>query len=561
MLKDLILKYTLKNAVSYGGKANAGAVLGKVLAEKPELRNQLEKLKKEVEDICAIVNRMSLAEQEAKLLKLAPELLEEKKAEVIETLPELPGAEKNKVVMRFEPSPTGALHIGHAITFLLNAEYCRKYNGKLILRIADTNPAEIYEPAYKLITEEAKWLTDWPFTVKYQSDNLNTYYKHAEELLKKGKAYICLCSADAFKKLVDAGKACPHRELSKDVQLKNWNLMQKKFKEGQAVMRIKTDLKHKNPAVREWPAFRIVEAKHPKTAQKFRVWPLMNFAVAIDDALSGITHVIRGKDHVVNTERQLYIFDYFGWKKPNYMHIGRINFKNLRLSASQTAEDITKKKYSGWDDIRLPFIAALRKRGIQAEASARYAVAIGPSKVDKTLSIEEFMQAIYDYNRKIVDDASRYFFIQKPQRIEIANSPKLTALLPLHPTIERGCRTLATQGKFYITKEDAAQIKITKEGQIYRLMHLFNFVKKKGKFEFHSLELKPELKAKLIHWLPADEKHEKQLAKVTVKIPDGKSLKGLAEKAVDKLKINTVIQFERFGFCCKQEDAFWFAHR
>ena len=146
----------------------------------------------------------------------------------------------------------------------------------------------------------------------------------------------------------------------------------------------------------------------------------MNFAVAIDDALQGMTHVLRGKDHIVNTERQLFIFDYFKWKKPHYIHIGRINFSNLKLSASNTREAIENREFEGWDDIRLPFIAALRRRGLQPGAFANYAIAIGPSKVDKTVSIEEFMHIIYDYNKKILDPITeRYFFVQHPEKISI----------------------------------------------------------------------------------------------------------------------------------------------
>jgi len=563
-IKDIILKHALKNAISYGGKASAGAVLGHVLAGNPNLRQNVPEVKKEIDKILAQVNSLSLAAQEAKLLSLAPEMLEEKRAEVRISLPELPNAEKGKVVMRFEPSPSGALHIGHAFVFLLNAEYCKKYDGKLYLRVSDTNPSNIHEPAYKLIEQEARWITDCPFNFKLQSDNVETYYKYAEELIKKGKAYVCTCSSEQFKKLVDAGKACPHRELPAAQQMKEWKKMLTKgkegYKEGQAVLRIKTDLKAKNPALREWPAFRITESEHPKQGTKYRVWPLMNFAVAIDDALQGMTHVLRGKDHIVNTERQLFIFDYMKWKKPHYIHIGRINFSNLKLSASATREAIENKEYSGWDDIRLPFLAALKRRGLQPGAFANYAIAIGPSKVDKTLSIEEFMQIIYDNDRKILDpETDRYFFVQEPIPVSIEGAPKQDAKLPLHPEQDKGFRTLKTGKEFYLAQKDLDVINKVKDGQVFRLMHLFNFKNEEGRLKFHSQEHDPGLRAKLIHWLPAD---EKQLSRVVVKMPDGTELGGWAEKSVEKLKQESVIQFERFGFCCKQgKNEFWFGHR
>ena len=332
--------------------------------------------------------------------------------------------------------------------------------------------------------------------------------------------------------------------------------MHTKYKPGKAVLRIKTNLKAKNPALREWPAFRIINERHPRQGKKFRVWPLMNFSVAIDDHLQGMTHILRGKDHIVNTERQIFIYKYMKWKKPTYIHIGRINFTGIRLSATQTREAIKKGKYSGWDDIRLPFIAALRKRGIQAEALAKYAIEIGPSKVDKTLRLNEFMKAVYDYNRKLLDaKTKRYFFVNQPVKVTIQGAPKIQARLPLHPEKSLGFREIKTSDKFYLTKQDFSEIK---QGKVYRLMHLFNFVKEAGKLKFHSQVFKPELKAKLIHWLPAD---AKQITKTSIKMPNGKTLKGYAEKAVAKLKINEIIQFERFGFCCKQKDAFWFGHR
>lgn len=559
-LKNLILKHALKNAINYKGKASLGAVLGKVLAEKPELRKRIGDVKKEVEKIVLSVNALSLSEQEARLLEIAPELLQKEKAEVRLTLPNLPHSEKEKVVMRFEPSPTGALHIGHAITFLLNVEYCKKYNGKLFLRIADTNPAEIYEPAYRFIIEEAKWLSDWPFIVKFQSDNIEKYYKIAEKLIKKGKAYVCTCSTENFRHLINKKKACSHRDLDVKSQLSNWKKMHSKtgFKSGEAVLRIKTRLDEKNPALRDWPAFRILDIRHPRKGDKFRVWPLMNFAVAVDDANQGITHVIRGKDHVVNTERQLWIFDYMNWKKPTYIHIGRINFRNMKLSSSNTREAIEKRKFSGWDDIRLPFISALKKRGIQREALASYVLEIGPSKVDKTLNLETFMNKIYDYNRKILDPITkRFFFIPKPVRVKIRGAPSLKVKLPLHPEKNFGYRNFSTFDTFYLDKNDVEQIKKSKTGKVFRLMYLLNFTKEKD-LRFHSLEMNPSLKAKLIHWLPAD---PKQVCKIKVLMPSGKKIEGLAEAGVEKLKEGVVIQFERFGFCCKQENAFWFAHK
>ena len=194
-MKDLILKYALQNAVRYEGKANIGAVIGKVLSEKPKLKGKIKEISKGIQEVIKKVNSMSLEEQEEKLKKLAPSLLVKKKKEKKRVLSEMEGAKKGKVVMRFEPSPSGPLHIGHAFTLSLNSEYCRKYNGKLILRIADTNPENIYEKSYHMLEEDANWVTKNNVKeVYHQSDRLDIYYKYAEELIKKGHAYVCTSS-------------------------------------------------------------------------------------------------------------------------------------------------------------------------------------------------------------------------------------------------------------------------------------------------------------------------------------------------------------------------------
>src|SRR3989338_6910506 len=136
------------------------------------------------------------------------------------------------------------------------------------------------------------------------------------------------------------------------------------MKEGEAVARVKTDLKNKNPAVRDWPAFRIVDkSKHPFDT-KTRVWPLLNFASAIDDYEFGITHIIRGIDLGVSDDRQKYLYDYFKWKYPETIYTGKLYVKGVK-STSETKKLIKEGKLEGWDDIRIGTLMALRRRGIR----------------------------------------------------------------------------------------------------------------------------------------------------------------------------------------------------
>jgi glutamyl-tRNA synthetase len=300
--------------------------------------------------------------------------------------------------------------------------------------------------------------------------------------------------------------------------------------------------------------------EHPRQGKKYRVWPLLNFAVAIDDHALGLTHVLRGKDHYDNTKRQMYIYDYLGWKPPAFLHIGRINFEGLRLSASETRRAIEKKQYTGWNDIRLPFLQAMKKRGYQPEAFAKYAKSVGVTMTDKTVQGSEFFKTLDTFNREVIGQkANRYFFIENPKEIKIDKAPDQEVELHLHPEKKKGGRKFKVKDKFYLSQEDLDEIKKLKDGSLIRLMDCLNFTKKGNKFNFHSkdYEYYKVNGKKIIHWLPV----QKGLVDVEVITPEEDIKIGLGEPLVKKLKKGEIIQFERFAFCKLNEigkDKYWF---
>ncbi len=560
-IKKEARKWALQNALKYEGKANPGSVIGRLLKEHPALKEKLKDLSKDIQAVIAEVNKLGVKKIEAELKKKHPELLEAKEKPKQHELKDLPNA-KGKIVMRVAPAPSGPLHIGHAYVLGLSAEYCKKYNGKLIIRIEDTNPDNIYAPAYDLIPENANWLTENKIDhVIIQSDRLHTYYDYAEKLIAKAHAYVCTCSADDFRALIAKKQACPCRDKPVDEQHQRYDKMFSGYEPGEAVMRIKTDVQHPNPAMRDWPAMRINHTKHPRAGTKHKVWPLMNFSVAIDDHELGITHSIRGKDHMDNEKRQKYIFDYFSWKPPTHIYVGRINFEGFDLSTTETRKKIEYGEYEDWDDIRLPFLGAFERRGYNPEAFRQFAVDMGVTQTDKTVSEEEFFKTLNHHNRILLDPVvNRYFFIKDPIDITIAKAPEQTVELKLHPEYpKRGMRTFATHTEFYVSKEDHKKFKT---GKLYRLMDCLNFKKSTKGFAFESTEHE-EYKKKgefILHWLPKE-----STVKVDVLMPDGTILSGLGEPALAKLKKGTVVQFERFGFCRfdkKEKDKyqFWFTH-
>ena len=178
-LEEIVFKHALLNAAKHKGSANPGAVMGSIMSSEPELRPKAKEIGPLSGKIVAQVNALSPEEQKAKMEELGV-AVEEKKQKKEEGLPKLPGKNKD-VVMRF----------AHARAAIPNGEYVKKCGGKFILRIEDTDPKRIYEPAYELIQEDLKWLGIEPDEVYYQSDRFEIYYQYAEELIKRGAAYMC----------------------------------------------------------------------------------------------------------------------------------------------------------------------------------------------------------------------------------------------------------------------------------------------------------------------------------------------------------------------------------
>ena len=272
MKRELVLKYALQNAVFYRGKASSGAVMGKVLAEKPGLRNKMPELGKLVSDTVKEVNRMPLDRQKDMLEKLAPELLE--REEKPQGLPELRNARNGKVVTRFAPAPTGPLNIAHILRAAgLSYIYARRYRGNFILRFEDTDPKRVDSAYYGWILDDLKAVGIKPDKVLYESDRMETYYSRAKELVKRGMAYVCECPAEKFRKLKREKKNCPCRN-REDNQEALERMITGNYREGGAVLRLRTSMKEKNPVLRDPPLMRMVDGDHPRTGKKYRAYIL-----------------------------------------------------------------------------------------------------------------------------------------------------------------------------------------------------------------------------------------------------------------------------------------------
>lgn len=537
-LENDIYIMALQNAVKNKAVPRAGAVLGSVMGSHPELRSEAKSINAMLPAILAKVEALTPAEREEKLRELNPEAIEKmhEKKERIHELPTLPDAEKG-VVMRFAPNPSGPLHLGHARASVLNDYYVKKYGGKFYYRVEDTDPKRVDPEAYDMVMEDLKWLGIGITDVIYQSDRFEIYYDLARELIKLGGAYMCVCDNDEFRNLKLKKQACPCRDLSVEENLKRFeDMLAGKYEEGEITMRVKTDIAHPDPAVRDFAAMRVLKStKHPRKPEIF-VYPLMNFSVAVDDHLLGMTHVIRGKDHIANTRRQEYIYNYFGWKMPYFYHYGRMSIAGLELSTSGMRKGINEGLYTGWDDIHLGTLRALARRGIQADAVRGAVVDIGMGDTDISFSWENLFAA----NKAIIDaDADRYFFVPEAVEVDVTGAPEMTAHAPIYPNKpERGERLLSFKGKVLLPRTEV------EKGGMLRLKDLFNIrltSQTSAEYAGDSLADARREKAAIIQWLPAD--HAVPCSLLT---PDGMQ-EGFAEPNVLEYS-GKIVQFERVGF-------------
>ena len=542
-LRDLLFVYALQNAVKHKSTPKAGTVIGLLMGKHPEYRKQAREVPGIAAEVIQEVNLLSHEERLERLDMLAPgiisEIRESGKNQSKKRLPPLKNVE-DEVVMRFAPNPSGPLHLGHSRAAYLNDEYVRSYGGKLIIRIEDTDPRRVLRDAYSMVLEDIEWMGLEVSEVIYQSNRMDTYYATGEELIRRGGAYVCTCDQEEFRKLKLSKKACPCRENDPDLNLELWrDMLRGIYAEGMITVRVKTDLEHPDPAIRDFSIFRIVDSPpHPRIEAK--VYPLMNLSVAVDDHENHMTHVIRGKDHIANTKRQDYIFSYLGWKPPQYTHYGRMSISGVVLSTSAMNEGIRRGDYSGWDDIRLGTLRAIAKRGIKAEAVRKAMIDIGTGDTDISFSWEN----LYAHNKAIIDPvANRYFFVPEPKEVEIKGADPQIANAALHPNDpSRGTREIRFIDRVYLPLGDM------KGKEFARLKDLFNIKIawdedkiSKVSYAGDSLEEARAAKAPIIQWLP----HGYAIP-CSVLHPDG-DLHGFCEPPVEK-EHDRVVQFERVGF-------------
>ena len=332
------------------------------------------------------------------------------------------------IVTRFPPEPNGYLHIGHVKAISIDFGIARDFGGRCNLRFDDTNPTKEEQEYIDHIQEDIHWLGfDWGGHLFYASDYYEQLYEWAVYLINAGKAYVDDLSADEIREhrgtLTEPGRNSPHRDRSIEENLDLFERMRKgEFPDGTRVLRARIDMASPNINLRDPVIYRILHAEHPRTGDTWCIYPMYDFAHGQSDAIEGVTHSLCSLEFEIH--RPLY--DWFIENlpvpsKPRQIEFARLNVTYTVLSKRVLLRLVNEGFVRGWDDPRMPTIAAMRRRGYPAEGIVGFVVGVGVAKADNTIEVGQLEHAVRDVlNRK----SARRFAVLDPLKVVIENYPE-----------------------------------------------------------------------------------------------------------------------------------------
>jgi glutamyl-tRNA synthetase len=468
--------------------------------------------------------------------------------------PELPGAVRGQVVLRMAPFPSGVLHIGHGRMLFAHQYYREKYDGKILLVFDDTIGSEekrVETEFFDLILGDLEVAGVKPDSVFYKSDRVPRFYPWAERVIDLGAAYVCRCPAELLRENRSRGISCPERDQTPEEARAEWRrMLHGEYAAGAAVLRLKTDLHDPDPAFRDRVLFRISDLDHPRVGHKYRVWPLLEFSWAVDDIELGITHVLRGKDLVMEDRMQRYLWDLLGIQGPPFVHWGILRVREAKVAKSKAYREVKSGLYDGWSDPRTWSLRSLDRRGISMDALRSFILSFGMSLAD----IEVPAETLYAENRKRIDaTTARRAFVPDPVRAVVDGYPESlpSVELPNHPDRpELGTRVAPAGPEFFLPHRDLAD----RGGAEVRLKDLLNIrlpelIPPVGGTLHVGFAGRENRKLPRLQWVGAD-----GAVDVDVLDLEGRHLAGVGERALGGALPREILQFERVGFVRVEKD-------
>ncbi len=337
------------------------------------------------------------------------------------------GKNEGRVHTRFPPEPNGYLHIGHAKSIWLNFGLAQEFNGLCNLRFDDTNPVKEEQEYIDAIIEDVRWLGyDWEDRLYHASDYFEQLYQWAVLLIKKGKAYVCDLSAEEIRQtrgtLTEPGTESPYRNRSVEENLDLFERMKNgEFPDGSRTLRAKIDMAAGNLNLRDPVMYRILHARHPRTGDKWCIYPTYDWAHGQSDSIEGITHslcTLEFEDH-----RPLYdwFLDQLGVHHPQQIEFARLNLSHTVLSKRKLLRLVQEGFVNGWDDPRMPTLCGLRRRGYTPQSIRNFCERIGVAKKESTVDLALLEHCVREDLNKT---APRFMAVLRPLKVVIENYPE-----------------------------------------------------------------------------------------------------------------------------------------
>jgi glutaminyl-tRNA synthetase len=524
--------------------------------------------------------------------------MEERKLNFIEEIIEKDLAEGkvDSIMTRFPPEPNGYLHLGHAKSICLNFGLAQKYGGKTNLRYDDTNPTKEDTEYVDSIKEDIQWLGfQWEKEL-YASDYFDQLYEWAEDLIKRGLAYVDDQTQEEIRVnrgTVDKpGTPSPWRDRSVEENLKLFREMKAgKYAEGEKVLRAKIDMAHPNMMFRDPLLYRIKFAHHHRTGDKWCIYPMYDYTHGQCDSIEHITHSICTLEFDVHRPLYDWFIQTLGIYPSHQYEFARLNLTYTLMSKRKLLELVQKDLVSGWDDPRMPTLCGVRRRGYTAKALRMFCDKIGVSKRDQLMDIQLLEWCVrQDLNER----SNRYMVVQDPVKLTITNWPEGKVEwfdCPLNPADPEGAkRKVPFTGDLLIERadfmEDApAKFFRLKPGGEVRLKYTYivkcNEVIKNDAGEVVELKCTYDPSTEYrpvkgtIHWVSAAHAKELELRNYDrlftladmSQVPEDKDYKdflnpeslvmgkGWAEPALLEDASGIAVQFERTGYYIMDKDS------
>ncbi|CEP63416.1 glutamine--tRNA ligase LALA0_S08e01970g [Lachancea lanzarotensis] len=415
-----------------------------------------------------------------------------------------------KVRTRFPPEPNGYLHIGHSKAIMVNFGYAKHNDGVCYLRFDDTNPEAEAPEYFESIKRMVSWLGFEPWKITYSSDYFDQLYELAERLILNGKAYVDHSTPEEIRRgrgIKEDGTPGGERfggkwrERSPEVNLEEFRKMRDGFyKPGEATLRMKQDFNSPSPQMWDLIAYRVLNAPHPRTGSKWRIYPTYDFTHCLVDSFENITHSLCTTEFYLSRESYEWLCDQLHVFRPAQREYGRLNITGSVLSKRKIAQLVNEHHVRGWDDPRLFTLEAIRRRGVPPGAILSFINTLGVTTSTTNIQVVRFESAIRKY---LEDNTPRLMMVLDPIEVVVDNLPddyEELVTIPYRPgTAEFGDRKVPFTNRLYIERSDFSESVDDKE--FFRLTpnQSVGLIKVPYTVSFKSLEKDADGKITKIH--------------------------------------------------------------